>query len=75
MASSDDNMKIVGAKNIDYGSASGNSPTHHEVRAANAYKSKETPGWDKIEAPKSQNYQERKRSGTDVPTPPTLNLP
>ena len=40
-----------------------------------AYKSKEVPGWKKIEVPVSQDYRERKRSGTDVPTPPTLNLP
>lgn len=39
------------------------------------YKSKETPGWQKVEVPPKGSYKERKRSGTDVPVPPVLDLP
>ena len=60
---------------VGYDGVHGNTDHHHAARAKGAYNSKETPGWKKIEVPESQNYQERKRSGTDVAKPPNLNLP
>ena len=60
---------------ISYDGVKGYSEGHTETRNKNAYKSKESPGWKKIEVPDGQHYAERKRSGTDVPKPPELNLP
>lgn len=60
---------------IAYGGVKGTSDHHHAARSKGAYKSVETPGWDKIEVPQSQDYRERKQSGTDVPIPPELKLP
>lgn len=75
MASGGNAMDIVGAKDVGYESVGGNSPHHNEVRKNNAYQSKETPGWKKIEVPDGQHFQERERSGKDVPMPPVLDLP
>jgi hypothetical protein len=51
----------------------GNTPSHNAVRGSNAYKSTIQPDHPTLR-PKN-NWVERKRSGSDVPIPPKLNLP
>lgn len=60
---------------VAYDGVKGNNDHHHAARAKGAYKSKETPGWQKVEVPPKGSYVERKNSGTEVPTPPELHLP
>lgn len=60
---------------VSYDGVSGNTDHHHDIRSKGAYSSKETPGWTKIEVPPKGSYVERKQAGTDVPTPPVLDLP
>lgn len=60
---------------IGYEGVKGYSDHHTETRSKNAYSSKETPGWTKIEVPPKGSYTERSQAGTDVPMPPELHLP